>query len=198
MTSINHAMSNIGLTETESGAPSRGGLGLPLPQSSSSIESFKNALQLAQSGGAPASPPVTGPSEVGNIPALAATGQPLTPAGDRADMVKTYGQMDAESLAAENERALRGVEIGRPVEAASSASTVHANPGNFILDGWSQLRSVFDQQALSLNTASAQGINGTERMIATQIEMAKYSLLLDVTSKLTGKLTQHVDTLLKG
>lgn len=68
--------------------------------------------------------------------------------------------------------------------------------GDTILGGLSKLREIFDVQQAKLAgigyTDSASGL------IQAQIEVVKYSMLVDVTSKLTGKATQSFDTLMKG
>jgi type III secretion system YscI/HrpB-like protein len=75
---------------------------------------------------------------------------------------------------------------------AAPASTT----GDTILNGFSKLREIFDVEQAKLAgigyTDSASGL------IAAQLEVVKYSMLVDVTSKLTGKATQSFDTLMKG
>jgi type III secretion system YscI/HrpB-like protein len=94
----------------------------------------------------------------------------------------------AESQGA-REDALKTLELNGA--AAPSNST-----GDTILNGLSKLREVFDVQQSKLAgigyTDSASGL------IVAQLEVVKYSMLVDVTSKLTGKATQSFDTLMKG
>ncbi len=112
--------------------------------------------------------------------------------------IKVYGQLDTEALALENERALAGVSIGQAVQGTDVASAVGDPRGQMILDGLSELRSAFDSRASSVYVSSSQSMSGAERLIQTQVELVKYSLLIDVTSKLVGKSTQAIDTLMKG
>lgn len=81
--------------------------------------------------------------------------------------------------------------LGLDSKAAPSSTT-----GDTILNGFSKLREVFDVQQAKLAgigyTDSASGL------IVAQLEVVKYSMLVDVTSKLTGKATQSFDTLMKG
>lgn len=94
----------------------------------------------------------------------------------------------AESQGA-REDALKTLELNGT--AAPSSST-----GDTILGGLSKLREIFDVQQSKLAgigyTDSASGL------IVAQLEVVKYSMLVDVTSKLTGKATQSFDTLMKG
>ena len=204
MASISSLVSSAGSTEAGSDAAPSWHSNLSSQQVVSSTEKFENALKLAQASGTsinlegPSALPVTAFSQTSEARTTLSDVQRADLSGSSLETVKTYGQMDAESLALENKRALEGVQFGSPVRENTHASAAQDNPGGIILDGWSRLRGIFDQQTASLNTASSLAISGTERLIATQIEVAKYSLLLDVTSKLTGKFTQSVDTLLKG
>jgi type III secretion system YscI/HrpB-like protein len=81
--------------------------------------------------------------------------------------------------------------LGLDAKAAPTSTT-----GDTILGGLSKLREIFDVQQAKLAgigyTDSASGL------IAAQLEVVKYSMLVDVTSKLTGKATQSFDTLMKG
>lgn len=75
--------------------------------------------------------------------------------------------------------------------------------GDTILNGLSKLRSVFDaQQARIADVISADAAGGTAAtsasLMAAQFEVVQYTMLVDVTSKLTGKATQSFDTLMKG
>ncbi|EHS51347.1 Type III secretion system, YscI/HrpB-like protein [Rhizobium sp. PDO1-076] len=117
---------------------------------------------------------------------------------DQISPSKTYGQMDAAALAAENERAVQGIELGQKIRGVTAGKGAANNKGDMVLDGLSNLRSVFDEQIGRLHSASTGPINGTEKFFSVQVEMAKFTLLMDVASKLSGKATQTIDTLLKG
>ncbi|WP_341367282.1 type III secretion system inner rod subunit SctI [Yoonia sp. BS5-3] len=75
--------------------------------------------------------------------------------------------------------------------------------GQGIIDGLSKLRGVFDAQEQAVtgitpaDTAGAR-LTNTSELINLQLEVVKYSMLMDVTSKLAGKSTQTFDTLMKG
>ena len=89
-----------------------------------------------------------------------------------------------------NERAARGVSIGEGV--SDNAIT---DP---IRDGLGTARGMFDEQVNKVHSAGAGSMSGSEALIAAQYELTKFSLVLDVSSKLLGKATQTVDTLMKG
>lgn len=85
---------------------------------------------------------------------------------------------------------------------AKPADPVHAarkaEGGDLILEGLSRLRGTFDRQISSINAGLADPDLSVNRMMAMQMEVAQFSLLVDVTSKLAGKTTQSIDTLMKG
>lgn len=86
--------------------------------------------------------------------------------------------------------------------AAKPANSVHstrkAEGGDLILEGLSRLRGTFDSQISSINAHLADPDLSVNKMMAMQMEVAQFSLLVDVTSKLAGKTTQSIDTLMKG
>lgn len=106
--------------------------------------------------------------------------------------------VDDPSLA--RERALRalGFEHVTPGQAAAQPGGALENTGDTILDGLMRLRGAFDEQAGALNKMHHGGMMSATEMLALQVEVVKYGMLIDVTSKLTGKSTQAFDTLLKG
>ena len=85
--------------------------------------------------------------------------------------------------------ALRTLELNQLASPLSST-------GDAILGGLSRLRETFDVQQARLG----QMVNGSTaaELVAVQLEVVQYSMLVDVTSKLTGKATQSFDTLMKG
>ena len=90
------------------------------------------------------------------------------------------------------ERARQGLGLdGVPAEAPPNA-------GDMILEGMQQLRGVFDaREAHIAELMSSQTVNANTLM-AMQMEVANFTLLVDISSKLTGKTTQALDTLMKG
>ena len=73
-----------------------------------------------------------------------------------------------------------------------------ARPGDAILSGLGRMRSVFSKQEAGLANTMASTSASVESMLHLQMNMVQYSLLIDVASKITGKLTQSVDSLVKG
>lgn len=147
-----------------------------------SVERFRDTLQLTQQNSAQ------------NVTEVQQTTE--------SEVVRTYGQIDRESLALANERALRGENVVDAVRNTGENGTVvdisRNQEGDMILDGLSALRDIFDSQTAAVANISSGSLSGTEQLIATQLEIVKFSLLMDVTSKLTGKSTQTFDTLMKG
>lgn len=70
--------------------------------------------------------------------------------------------------------------------------------GDVILGGLQKIRGAFDQQQAKLNGAISANSADPKMLYAAQMEIMNYSVLIDLTSKLTGKSTQAFETLLKG
>ncbi len=104
------------------------------------------------------------------------------------DAVTPVGETTAADARA---RAAEGLDLNRP-------NATPDNSGTSILNGLEQLRSVFDKQ----HTSVASRIEGTtmdvSSMMALQADVVKYTVLVDVSSKLAGKSTQAMDSLMKG
>jgi type III secretion system YscI/HrpB-like protein len=67
-----------------------------------------------------------------------------------------------------------------------------------ILDGLQKLRGTFDVKEARLNEVMNSSVVDSRTLLTMQAEVVGYTLLVDVTSKLTGKTTQAFDTLMKG
>jgi len=208
MTSVSSFLSNAKLAELtpemQTGTLPSQGVNLTQPQAGASIDRFESALQNAQAPSAsspavqPSAPPAAAPTGANSPFEIQPDWRSLQQAQSTSGTSKTYGQMDAEARAVEKERALRGLELDRPVQATNAENAVQDSRGDMILDGLSRLRNTFDEQTANINGITSQPMGTTEKLIATQVEIVKYSLLMDVTSKLTGKSTQTFDTLMKG
>lgn len=98
------------------------------------------------------------------------------------------------------------VETLDPQERASRAlslptattNAVMGTGGDTILNGIQKLRGVFDTQVGQLNQAMNGPMDNVERMMSVQKEMLEFSVLVEVSSKLVGKSTQALETLMKG
>lgn len=101
---------------------------------------------------------------------------------------------DAAQAAQPADQGARGDTL-RTLELNQLASPL-SSTGDAILGGLSRLRETFDIQ----QTRLGQMVNGSTaaELVAVQLEVVQYSMLVDVTSKLTGKATQSFDTLMKG
>ena len=114
--------------------------------------------------------------------------QPVQQTGqvNQVNEIRQSADVDAQARAAEG----LGLETPQPA--------TEENGGTAILNGLEQLRSVFDGQYANMGS-QVQGSNiNTEGMFALQAEVIKYSVLVDVSSKLAGKSTQAMDSLMKG
>jgi type III secretion system YscI/HrpB-like protein len=91
------------------------------------------------------------------------------------------------------ERARRALNLNSTAPAQRKA--VH---GDAILHGLQNIRGVFDAQETRINSLVSRSALDTNALMATQWEVTKLSVLVDMTSKLAGKFTQLPETLLKG
>jgi hypothetical protein len=97
--------------------------------------------------------------------------------------------------------------VGAPVETgagrltaahAIAASGDTANSGDAILGGLFRIRREFDTQYSRVLALQGPGsIGNTHDLIALQGEMAKLSIMFEVTSKVAGKFVTGTETLLK-
>ena len=124
---------------------------------------------------------------VGSVDAPTATG----PANDAGVPLSSYVDQNAR------QNALDG--LGLDAEAATGVANAEGSTGGqSILDGLSRIRGAFDQQLAGVNEKVLGSSMDVTSMMAVHADVVKYSLLVDVSSKLAGKSTQAVDTLMKG
>lgn len=72
-------------------------------------------------------------------------------------------------------------------------------PGDAILSGLEQLRGVFDRSLANVNDiAGSDAVMNIGQMVELQAQVTQFSLLVDVSSKLAGKSTQAMDSLMRG
>lgn len=91
------------------------------------------------------------------------------------------------------ERARRGLGL-EAAEATPAAET----DGDMILNGLQRMREVFDVRETHISELMSRSSVDANTMLAMQMEVANFTLLVEMTSKLTGKSTQSLDTLMKG
>jgi type III secretion system YscI/HrpB-like protein len=149
-----------------------------------------------------------GTPKIGRIEASEATGQRFAAAMEKADVVPGAGPQPVDSAsrvaasqpaaagdatADAQERARRGLNLD-PAQAAPP-KPAH---GETILNGLQNMRGVFGAQQARINNIMSTPAADTNTLMAMQMEVTKFSVLVDVTSKLVGKSTQAFESLLKG
>ena len=88
--------------------------------------------------------------------------------------------------------------VRRALELDGAEAKPKASGGDTILDGLQRLRGTFDaRQARVAEVMNGPGVDA-HSLLAMQVEVVNFTMLVDVTSKLTGKSTQAFDTLMKG
>ncbi|WP_417277774.1 hypothetical protein [Celeribacter sp.] len=132
-------------------------------------------VQLAQTG------PLTDVPQAGAIsPVGAAEFDPLN---------APVAPQRIEGATAADTRAASGLGV---VGAAEGA------PGQTILSGLERLRGAFDGKIGSVGARMENTEMSVQAMVSLQAEVVEYSVLVDVSSKLAGKSTQAMDSLMKG
>lgn len=122
---------------------------------------------------------------------VAATVQPQ--AADPTRVAET-GKVEGKDAvgAADRERTRRS--LGLDGVTAPPAVT----QGDTILGGIQKLRGVFDARHAHINDIMKSDAATTQGLMAMQMELAQYTVMVDVSSKLTGKASSSLDTLMKG
>lgn len=159
----------------------------PATTNGSSVTQFTEALEAAQ--GQFAAPPAQ-PGSIDDAASfrVAQVGEvPLPPSvpAQAPTAVQLEGQTDLS-----RQRALDGLAL--------DGEAAPAPTGRAILSGLEQLRTVFDAQIDSVASRSEGAQMDVSDMMALQAEVVKYTVLVDVSSKLAGKTTQAMDSLMKG
>lgn len=91
-------------------------------------------------------------------------------------------------------RARRALEL----DSAKATGSSPAAEGDAILKGLEGLRGQFDRSLGRVNTVlGAQNVDA-KTLLAVQVEVVNFTMMVDMTSKLTGKSTQTLDSLMKG
>ncbi|KZK76703.1 Type III secretion needle MxiH like protein [Pseudovibrio sp. W64] len=84
------------------------------------------------------------------------------------------------------------------VSAPTQIASVNPTDSNFVIDGLAKVRGVFAETSSNINAISEGGkLSHFDKLINMQIEVANYSLLVDVSSKIAGKTTQGLDALMR-
>lgn len=121
------------------------------------------------------------------VPGVAPTA-PAPPAAPAAEAAPPVAEVSGAEGAA-RERARRTLDLdGSPVP----------REGDAILGGLQRLRGAFDGRHGRINDVMQSQATDMNTLLSLQLEIARYTILVDVSSKLTGKATQSMDTLMKG
>ncbi|KAB0676852.1 EscI/YscI/HrpB family type III secretion system inner rod protein [Aureimonas leprariae] len=96
------------------------------------------------------------------------------------------------------DRARIGLDLGPAAPVAPAVPPVAGEGGDMILNGLSKLRTMFDAREAHVGDLMKRGSVDATSMMEMQVEMVNFTLLVDVSSKLTGKTTAVFDTLMKG
>ncbi len=123
----------------------------------------------------------------------------LSNARARSDLVSTVA---AEVPAVGGPGAASGIDQRREtikaLELAPDAAPRAVNPGDTILSGLKKLQGEFsDRQSMLIRDIDTPSTS-TSALLKLQMDMVQYTLMIDVASKITGKMTQAVDSLTKG
>ncbi|MBT9288733.1 type III secretion system inner rod subunit SctI [Prosthecodimorpha staleyi] len=166
-----------------------------------SVSTATGGMRLSQLFGGPGGArPVTG--QPGAAPAL--NGQATTGArpvagqtvnGQTAISQTTPTPTSGTAATTDRERARRALELDAP---AAKTTVPAEGSGDAIIEGMQKLRGVFDAREAQLGKLMSHSHMDVNTMMAMQMELVRFSLLVEVTSKLTGKSTQAFDTLMKG
>lgn len=153
-----------------------------------SVRNFEDILRLART------PDVQGvqgvqlaQADVTTIPGATATD--LTPPLLSAPGTPPVAEVAPSAEADPRLRAAEGLGLNRDDP---------SGPGNSILNGLEQLRATFDGQYNSVGARLEGTTMDVASMMELQAEVVKYSVLVDVSSKLAGKVTTSIDSLMKG
>lgn len=103
------------------------------------------------------------------------------------------GGVGETQVASANDRARQGLDLQ-----GAAADVAPPTGGDMILDGIQKMRGVFDAHEARIGSIMNGSTTSATALMDMQMELANFSLLVDVASKLTGKSTQIFDTLMKG
>ena len=128
---------------------------------------------------------------IGRVNADPASSGTTSPAQQVAEAARPAGRSDVpyENSGSSRVRARQALELN---------GVTSATDGDAILGGLQKLRGVFDAQHKRINDVMSSQSVDTKTLLSMQMEIAQYSVLVDVSSKLTGKSTALFDTLMKG
>lgn len=140
---------------------------------------------------------VTMPLITPSILAQTVATEPLAPASQLAPADAVSGfNASLERVAAAGARAPASNQAQAPTPALAIPDI--STEGDAILGGLQRLRGTFDAQQSRIAELMNGPVTDINTMLAMQMEMTNYSILIDMTSKLASKAAQGLDTLMKG
>ncbi len=89
-------------------------------------------------------------------------------------------------------------ETIKALELEPSAVVKPATEGDAILSGLKKLQGEFNGKQEALVRDMAVTGTSSASLLKLQMDMVQYTLMIDVASKITGKMTQAIDSLTKG
>lgn len=171
-------MTALSLANLGTGAFGGGSQGMPMGGRVDPVN-FRDALARREAEGTAQAPASAAPVQP----------QPVDP-----NRVADVGKVEAKDGvgAADRERVRRSLGL----EGVKDAPV--PTQGDTILGGIQKLRSVFDARHAHITDIMSSGAATTQGLMAMQMELAQYTVMVDVSSKLTGKASSSLDTLMKG
>jgi type III secretion system YscI/HrpB-like protein len=100
--------------------------------------------------------------------------------------------LTAASSSNERQQTIRAMELSK------DAKVNPTTEGDAILSGLKKLQGVFADREQQLNQTIESPSLSAQSLMRIQMDMVQYTLMIDVASKVSGKLTQSVDSLVKG
>lgn len=79
-----------------------------------------------------------------------------------------------------------------------ATGTQATTAGDTILGGMQKMRGFFDIRQHNISNVTHSNLVDSQTLLTMQKEVFQYTMLLDISSKLTGKASQVVDQLMKG
>ncbi|MCL3883302.1 type III secretion system inner rod subunit SctI [Marivita sp. GX14005] len=156
----------------------------PQAPGGSSLRAFANAMDAASG--------AHGPAQITPVQFVPGAEAAQAPSGVQS------ASPAAASDEAVRQRAIDGLELDAPVAgAAGAAAEGGIGTGQTILDGLARIRGAFDGGLERVNSKVAATDLDVSDMMGLQMEVVQYSMMVDVSSKLAGKSTQAMDTLMK-
>lgn len=158
-----------------------------------SLQAFAQALEKSQANAGGVAK-IDG-LDVSNVQRVQFAGE--VPVAERTAPTGVATTSDVPADQAARQRAIDGLDLDVDAAAGVAASD-GSTGGQSILDGLSRIRGAFDSQLAGVNDKIMNSSMDVTSMMQVHANVVQYSLLVDVSSKLAGKTTQAVDTLMKG